>query len=103
MLSLRSPRISREITDLFLNLYSATCATITPMTKAKVSELASGSILEVRSDDPAARDGMPAWSHLTGNDLLAATADQEAVDRLTIEGVRLTTSELLKGRQNYHG
>jgi TusA-related sulfurtransferase len=61
--------------DDVLDATGATCATITPMTKAKISELMSGAILEVRSDDPAAREGMPAWSRLTGNDLLAVVVD----------------------------
>jgi len=61
--------------DAVLDAAGATCATITPMTKAKISELLSGAILEVRSDDPAAREGMPAWSRLTGNDLLAVVVD----------------------------
>lgn len=61
--------------DAVLDAAGATCATITPMTKAKISELVSGAVLEVRSDDPAAREGMPAWSRLTGNDLLAVVVD----------------------------
>ena len=61
--------------DAVLEAEGATCATLTPMTKAKISELVSGSILEVRSDDPAAREGMPAWSRLTGNELLATVEE----------------------------
>ena len=61
--------------DAVLDAEGATCATITPMTKAKISELVSGAILEVRSDDPAAREGMPAWSRLTGNELLATVEE----------------------------
>jgi len=33
--------------------------------------LESGQILELRSDDPAALEGIPAWCRLTGNELLA--------------------------------
>ena len=29
-----------------------------------------GQILEVTSDDPAAREGVPAWSRLTGHELV---------------------------------
>jgi TusA-related sulfurtransferase len=61
--------------DAVLDATGATCATITPLTKAKISELVSGAILEVCSDDPAAREGMPAWSRLTGNELLAVVVD----------------------------
>ena len=35
----------------------------------------SGQLLEVRTDDPAAREGVPAWSRLTGNTLEAIVAD----------------------------
>lgn len=52
-----------------------TCATLTPRLKAEMQKLDSGGVLEVRSDDPAAREGVPAWSRLTGNELLAAVAD----------------------------
>jgi len=45
------------------------------LVKTRIRELLSGSVLEVRSDDPAAREGMPAWSRLTGNELLAAVVD----------------------------
>jgi len=61
--------------DAVLEAEGATCATLTPMTKAKISELVSGAILEVRSDDPAAREGMPAWSRLTGNELVATVVE----------------------------
>jgi TusA-related sulfurtransferase len=53
------------------------CATLTPLIRTKMRELASGQILAVRSDDPSAREGVPAWSRLTGNPLLA-TVDEDA-------------------------
>lgn len=31
----------------------------------------SGRVLEVRTDDPSALDGIPAWTRLTGEDSLA--------------------------------
>lgn len=48
-----------------------TCANLTPMIKDRIRELESGQVLEVLADDPAAREGVPAWSRLTGNELLA--------------------------------
>lgn len=48
-----------------------TCANLTPSIKQRIHELTSGQVLEVRADDPAAREGVPAWSRLTGNELLA--------------------------------
>jgi TusA-related sulfurtransferase len=61
--------------DSVLDATGASCATLTPLTKARISELASGNVLEVRSDDPAAREGMPSWSRLTGNELLAVVVE----------------------------
>lgn len=48
-----------------------TCANLTPMIKERIREMESGQVLEVLADDPAAREGVPAWSRLTGNELLA--------------------------------
>jgi tRNA 2-thiouridine synthesizing protein A len=61
--------------DAVLDTAGASCATLTPLVKARIRELLSGNILEVRSDDPAAREGMPAWSRLTGNELLAVVVE----------------------------
>ena len=52
-----------------------TCATLTPLIRASMRSLASGQVLEVRTDDPAAREGVPAWSRLTGNELLATVQE----------------------------
>lgn len=61
--------------DEVLDAFGATCATLTPLIRAKIKELGSGGVLEVRTDDPSAREGVPAWSRLTGNELLAAVED----------------------------
>lgn len=58
--------------DAVLDAPGANCATLTPLIKAHIRELASGQILEVRTDDAAAREGVPAWSRLTGNALVAS-------------------------------
>lgn len=55
------------------------CATLTPLIRARMRDLEAGSVLEVRSDDPAAREGVPAWSRLTGNELLDTV--EEGADR----------------------
>ena len=62
-------------TDDVLEADGATCATLTPLIQARMRELKSGSVLEVRTDDPAAREGVPAWSRLTGNELLATVEE----------------------------
>jgi TusA-related sulfurtransferase len=61
--------------DDVLEADGATCATLTPLIRARMREVESGSVLEVRTDDPAAREGIPAWSRLTGNELLATVEE----------------------------
>jgi TusA-related sulfurtransferase len=48
----------------------STCAVLTPMIRSKLGEMQSGQVLEVRVDDPSARDDIEAWSRLSGNALL---------------------------------
>jgi len=54
-----------------LEVPGQSCAIVTPMIKARIRGLDSGDVLEVRTDDPAAREGVPAWSRLTGNELVS--------------------------------
>lgn len=61
--------------DALLEAAGETCATLTPLIRARLAALESGSVLEVRCDDPAAREGVPAWSRLTGNTLVASVAE----------------------------
>jgi len=61
--------------DSVLEAFGEGCATLTPRIRARMRQLESGQILEVVSDDPAAGEGVPAWSRLTGNPLLATAAD----------------------------
>lgn len=49
----------------------ANCATLTPLIKARLSELASGELLEVITSEPSAGRDIASWSSLTGNPLLA--------------------------------
>jgi tRNA 2-thiouridine synthesizing protein A len=51
-------------------MQGATCALLTPAIKAKLNELTTGQVLEVRVDDPTAREDMAAWSRLTGHHIL---------------------------------
>lgn len=55
-----------------------TCAGLTPLIQAEMRELQPDSVLEVRSDDPSAREGIPAWSRLTGNELVAVVEEDDA-------------------------
>lgn len=46
------------------------CITLTPLIKRTIVALPPGTVLDVQTDDPAAREGIPAWCRLTGNRLL---------------------------------
>jgi len=54
----------------------STCALLTPAIKAKLREMTSGQVLEVRVDDPTAREDILSWSRLSGNEVLAILADE---------------------------
>jgi tRNA 2-thiouridine synthesizing protein A len=69
------PEPNPPAADAVLDAPGASCATLTPLIRARMRELESGQVLEVRSDDPAAREGVPAWSRLTGNQLLATLVE----------------------------
>ena len=49
----------------------STCALLTPAIKAKLKELDSGQVLEVRVNDSTAREDITAWCRLSGNELVA--------------------------------
>jgi TusA-related sulfurtransferase len=53
------------------------CATLTPLIASALRELGTGDVIEVVTDDPAAPDGIAAWSRLTGHTVVA-TADGDA-------------------------
>jgi TusA-related sulfurtransferase len=60
------------------------CATLTPLIRARIREMDSGGILEVRTDDPTAIDNLQAWSRLTGNELVAVSVDDPRNQRFFI-------------------
>jgi tRNA 2-thiouridine synthesizing protein A len=64
-----------------LDAPGASCAYLTPLIKERLAFLASGEVLEVQADDPAAREGVPAWSRLTGNELIAFVEDGQGKTR----------------------
>jgi TusA-related sulfurtransferase len=70
--------------DAVLDAPGTSCATLTPEIKARIRELESGQVLEVRTDDPAAREGVPAWSRLTGNGLIATVVEDELRTRFFV-------------------
>lgn len=46
------------------------CINLTPEIKKALSDMQSKEVLEVFSDDPPSREGIPAWCRLTGHTLL---------------------------------
>jgi TusA-related sulfurtransferase len=60
-----------------IEVHGQSCTTLTPLIGQRVRGLQSGEMLEVRTDDPAARDGVPAWSRLTGHPIVS-TVEEDA-------------------------
>jgi tRNA 2-thiouridine synthesizing protein A len=59
-------------TDKELKALGLACINLTPEIRTAMKELESKQIIEVHSDDPASRTGIPAWCRLTGHTLLEA-------------------------------
>ena len=57
--------------DAVLEGYGQSCVALEPLIKQHMRGLTTGQVLEVRADDPTARMGVPAWSRLSGNPLVA--------------------------------
>jgi TusA-related sulfurtransferase/ketosteroid isomerase-like protein len=60
--------------DRTLDSLGEGCATLTPRIAAAMRDLAPGQVLSVRTDDPAAPEGIAAWSRLTGHEVIGADA-----------------------------
>ncbi len=50
----------------------AMCAVLTPAIKARLREMDDGATLEIRVNDPTAREDIASWCRLSGHELLAA-------------------------------
>lgn len=61
--------------DATVDLGQAGCGDLTPLIRGRLRELQSGQVLEVISEEPAAHEGIPAWSRLTGNELIGTVRD----------------------------
>lgn len=55
--------------DRVLDAPGIACTSLTPLISSVMTELPPGALLEVRTDDPAARMGVPAWCRLTRHPL----------------------------------
>ena len=58
-----------------LEAYGMSCGRLETLLWARMRELKSGDVLEVRSDEIAAREGVPSWSWLTGHPLLSTVEE----------------------------
>lgn len=56
--------------DQVLDAPGLACISLTPLVKLTIKDMTPGAVLEVRTDDSAARQGIPAWCRLTKNPLL---------------------------------
>jgi tRNA 2-thiouridine synthesizing protein A len=61
--------------DAAVDLGQAGCGDLTPLIRGRMRELQSGQVLEVISEEPAAHEGIPAWSRLTGNELIGTVRE----------------------------
>jgi TusA-related sulfurtransferase len=61
--------------DVVMESYGESCGVLEPRLWATMRGMRSGEVLEVRSDRPEAREGVPSWSWLTGNELLAVVRE----------------------------
>jgi tRNA 2-thiouridine synthesizing protein A len=64
--------------DRVLDAPGMTCISLTPLIASTMAELAPSALLEVRTDDPAAREGVPAWCRLTRHRLIHTSLGTEA-------------------------
>ena len=70
--------------DEIVVAYGDACATLTPRIKDTLRNVLSGSVVEVRTDDPSARESVPAWARLTGNSLINVVEDDDQHTRFFI-------------------
>ena len=58
-----------------LDAYGLTCGALEPLIARRLRELAPGDVLEIRSDQEEAADGIRAWTWLSGHALVAIEQD----------------------------
>ena len=61
--------------DITVDLGQAGCGDLTPLIRGRLRELQSGQVLEVISEEPAAHEGIRAWSRMTGNELIGTVRE----------------------------
>jgi TusA-related sulfurtransferase len=70
--------------DRTLDAPGLACIDLTPLIASTMRDLQPGQLLEVHTDDPAARVGVPAWCRLTRNALVRTTEVPSHPDNQTI-------------------
>lgn len=70
--------------DRSLDAPGLACVDLTPLIASTMRDLQPGQVLEVHTDDPAARVGVPAWCRLTGNPLVRTIEVPTKPDNQTI-------------------
>lgn len=58
------------IADKELKASGMACVNLTPNIKQAISSMQGSEVLMVYNDDPASREGVPAWCRLTGHSLI---------------------------------
>ena len=76
-----------SIRNAFIDAAGEACGTVTPVIKKALVPLPAGEVLEVLTDDPATRLGVPAWCRLTGHELLESVVDGDQRTRFWIRKV----------------
>jgi TusA-related sulfurtransferase len=56
---------------------ASSCSLLTPAIRARLKEMGSGQVLEVRVNDPTARGDIESWCRMSGNELLAMTEGEQ--------------------------
>ena len=67
--------------DVVIESEGESCGLLEPRLWTTMRTMRTGEVLEVRSDRPEARDGVRAWSWLTGNELLAMLPEKDGRTR----------------------
>jgi tRNA 2-thiouridine synthesizing protein A len=71
--------------DAVLDAPGIACISLTPLVKRTIKNMAMGAVLEVHTDDPASREGIPSWCRLTRNELLETIEHDDTRSTFFIE------------------
>jgi TusA-related sulfurtransferase len=66
----KKQKLTNMNADKELTASGMACVTLTPSIKLAISSMQRSEVLKVFNDDPASRQGIPAWCRLTGHTLI---------------------------------